>query len=601
MNSKRDHQRDFSRVQTKLKSLAARLHSISIYRLLSFVFSFSFLIFAYLYREVSQLLYLVPVILFVSFLYFVRIYQKLENFKARVQSFSSFLQREKWRSDKNQKELYRQDPVFPEGSFYKDLDIFGKNGLYTYLDTTVTDKGNQLFLKELLQLDKADYRNIVLRQEAIRELVKYKLASRKLLRLYNEISSDSGYTKMIFSKHSANVMGFWEKHRIQYLMYWPWLVFSWLTIFACIVFEKNSLISAILIFNIVYVYWNFREKAKIFKNTAKFYEKIESLDILLNYIIRIPWNAKLFKDWFDYSKSGFVESFERTKKVNARFKLYSIPVLRFFANLFFLSDIKTLIMLGKLEQQNRSDLLTALEAMEKIDSLLPFFNLYWHNKESEFPKIDKDKEEIQADWIGHPLISEAQSVRNPLDTLPLGKIVLITGSNMSGKTTYLRTIGVNCLLALCGAPTISKNLTLPPVKILTSIRNEDSLMDGYSFFYSEVRKIAEILKNVEDDRIPSLILIDEILKGTNTRERIIATEEILNILAKSKVFCFVTTHDLDLAKGERGKRYNLKHFVENVQDGKMGFDYKIRDGMVNSSNALKILTIEYPRLRFPNI
>ncbi|MCX8000008.1 MAG: DNA mismatch repair protein, partial [Leptospiraceae bacterium] len=119
-----------------------------------------------------------------------------------------------------------------------------------------------------------------------------------------------------------------------------------------------------------------------------------------------------------------------------------------------------------------------------------------------------------------------------------------------------------------------------------------------SFFYAEVKKIKFIMESVEVSKLPCLVLIDEVLKGTNTRERIIATKKILETLLKYPTFVVVTTHDLELAKDLKKDRFVLKHFEEQIQDGKMSFDYKIRDGLVTSSNALRLLSLEYPRIQF---
>jgi DNA mismatch repair ATPase MutS len=135
-------------------------------------------------------------------------------------------------------------------------------------------------------------------------------------------------------------------------------------------------------------------------------------------------------------------------------------------------------------------------------------------------------------------------------------------------------------------------MKISSLKIFTSIKNEDSLSQGISFFYSEVRKLSYILK--ESTKNNSLILIDEILKGTNTRERIIATKQIMKYLSGLSSLNYITTHDVDLAR--ETESYILKHFTEIVKDNKMSFDFKIRDGVITSGNALKILKLECPEL-----
>ncbi|MCB1176002.1 MAG: DNA mismatch repair protein, partial [Leptospiraceae bacterium] len=290
-------------------------------------------------------------------------------------------------------------------------------------------------------------------------------------------------------------------------------------------------------------------------------------------------------------------------KIIFRLSFRDAPLANFILNLFFQWDIWTLGKIKKFSEKWKTDLELILNKIEYLDSILPFSNFHFHQKDTQFPTIDPSLKNIQATSLGHPLIPKKQRVNNPLEKVNFSSVVLITGSNMSGKTTYLRSIGVNTLLALCGSPVVAENFTLPPIQILSSIKNEDSLDEGISFFYSEVRKIAYILKTAKSNDIPSLILIDEVLKGTNTRERIIATEKILRELSKPayRSINFITTHDLELAKGPKAKKWKMKHFVELIEDGKMSFDYKIRDGVVNSSNALRILSLEYPEIVFVDI
>ncbi|EMP04846.1 MutS domain V protein [Leptospira interrogans serovar Pyrogenes str. 200701872] len=142
---------------------------------------------------------------------------------------------------------------------------------------------------------------------------------------------------------------------------------------------------------------------------------------------------------------------------------------------------------------------------------------------------------------------------------------------------------------MAGGPVPASKFSLPVLKIHTSMRNEDNLEEGISFFYAEVRRLSEICKKIRDKNSSHLVLLDEILKGTNTRERSLACKGILKELKKNRTIVFVTSHDLELAKVEG---VILKHFQEEVLDGTMYFDYKIREGLVETSNALRILVQE---------
>ena len=257
--------------------------------------------------------------------------------------------------------------------------------------------------------------------------------------------------------------------------------------------------------------------------------------------------------------------------------------------MLFLWDLWQLTALAKWQKEYKEKIKTISENIETIDSILPFVVLKFHNPQYQFPEIDSKFAELSAVNMGHPLITSSHRVSNPLKKIKTGESLIITGSNMSGKTTYLRTIGLNVLLGLCGSPVSADKMEFPPMEILSSIKNEDSLEEGISFFYAEVKRIAHILNRTKEEG-KYLILLDELLKGTNTRERLIASKAIVQKLMKSNSVVFITTHDVDLAI--KTKKQKVAHFTETVKDNRMSFDYKIKDGVIRSTNALRILAIE---------
>jgi DNA mismatch repair ATPase MutS len=169
--------------------------------------------------------------------------------------------------------------------------------------------------------------------------------------------------------------------------------------------------------------------------------------------------------------------------------------------------------------------------------------------------------------------------------------LLITGSNMSGKTTLMRAIGSNVVLALAGAPVAARTFTLSPLQVLTSMRVKDSLERGVSYFYAEVQRIKAVLDAAAAAKGQALFLLDEILLGTNTRERQIASREVLRLLLGTGACGAVTTHDLSLAvlADEPGMHVVNVHFRDHLEEGKMVFDYKLRRGVVDTTNAIRVL------------
>ncbi|MCC5813307.1 MAG: AAA family ATPase, partial [Leptospira sp.] len=261
----------------------------------------------------------------------------------------------------------------------------------------------------------------------------------------------------------------------------------------------------------------------------------------------------------------------------------------FIANALYLHDLWTMKRLTNWKINFGKITSDWIAELEEIDALMPVLHLRFCNPHWVFPKISEDVTEISGENLAHPLLLDQQAIPNPLYKLEKGKVLLITGSNMAGKTTYMRTVGTNILLGLCGGPCHATSLEFPPLSISCSVKNQDSLTEGISLFYAEARRLAKIFQAISENTKTYLILLDEILKGTNTKERYLASEKILTQLQGKNAFTLCTTHDLDLAKIPN---IDLKHFTEKIEDNNMSFDYKIRDGVVQTTNALFILKKE---------
>ncbi len=193
--------------------------------------------------------------------------------------------------------------------------------------------------------------------------------------------------------------------------------------------------------------------------------------------------------------------------------------------------------------------------------------------------------------LGHPLLKEDVKVRNDFSVDGLGEVVLVTGSNMSGKSTFLRTVGVNLRLAYAGGPVDAEALRTICFRVFTSINVVDSVQEGLSHFYAEVRRLKMLLDALNDDsRVPLLNLIDEIFRGTNNRERLIGSRAFIRALAGRRAVTLVSTHDLELTLLENDiQQLSNFHFREDISGDRMTFDYTLRPGPSPTTNALKIM------------
>jgi len=234
-----------------------------------------------------------------------------------------------------------------------------------------------------------------------------------------------------------------------------------------------------------------------------------------------------------------------------------------------------------------------LVAVGEIEALVSLATYAFEHPELPYPTVlDGDSEpRFEAEALAHPLLPAASRVANDV---AIGggaaRLLIVSGSNMSGKSTLLRTVGVNVVLALAGAPICARRMTLSPLAIGATLRIHDSLQEGRSRFYAEITRLRQIV-DLAAGPVPVLFLVDELLSGTNSHDRRVGAEAILRGLLDRNAIGIATTHDLALTEmaGPLGSRAANVHFEDELRDGKMSFDYQMRPGVVQKSNALALM------------
>ncbi len=258
-------------------------------------------------------------------------------------------------------------------------------------------------------------------------------------------------------------------------------------------------------------------------------------------------------------------------------------------HLLTLWDVHVLLRLEDWRQQNGSLVRGWLESLAQVEALGCLGNVTADHPDFHFPTVEGGAAYFSGQALWHPLLRGA--VPNDVELPRAGFLLLVTGSNMSGKSTLLRAMGVNAVLALAGAPVAAERLSLGPLQVVTSMRVQDSLSAGVSFFHAEVLRLKAVLEAAAAARGHALVLLDEILLGTNSGERRVASREVLRLLLEAQALGAVTTHDLALARLETEHPGSLRavHFQDHVQDGQMRFDYQLREGVVRTTNALRLM------------
>lgn len=257
--------------------------------------------------------------------------------------------------------------------------------------------------------------------------------------------------------------------------------------------------------------------------------------------------------------------------------------------LFLLEPILLFAVLKRLHTK-RKEIEAVFSFIGEVDSLISIASLRKGSDSFCIPTINKKDNTIVAAEIYHPLIQNC--VTNTISVS--NKSVLLTGSNMSGKTTFIRSIGLNLITGLTINTCFAKAITLPIVRIYSAIRISDDLMNDKSYYFEEVLTIKEMLEKSRDGK-PSLFLLDEIFKGTNTVERIAGGKATLSYLSKKNNLVFVSTHDIELTD-MLSDSYDLYHFSEMIAEKNVNFDFKLKTGKLKNRNAIKILQLnQYPK------
>jgi hypothetical protein len=295
------------------------------------------------------------------------------------------------------------------------------------------------------------------------------------------------------------------------------------------------------------------------------------------------------------------EAFSKMRKleglVNLSLFAYTLPGLSICLNFLFLWNLRMEIAFEKWWLENGAAFSCWLTALGNVEEICSFASLLHDNPTWSFPEFVAD-DRVVAEGLGHPLISGEKRVDNDVGVGPQGRILMVTGSNMSGKTTLLRAIGINVLLAKAGSPVCAKKLSLSWVEVLTSMRVTDSVTEGISLFMAELASIKAVMEAVqratrEGDGLV-LYLLDEVLLGTNIDERRVITCRLIQNLLQQRAIGAMSTHDLSLLHftefADHCQKIHFQEtFVSNNGRLEMAFDYRIREGEARSRNAIALM------------
>ncbi|HCW53700.1 MAG TPA: DNA mismatch repair protein MutS [Clostridium sp.] len=472
--------------------------------------------------------------------------------------------------------------------YANDLDIFGENSLFQFMNTTIS-KGGRLLLAKILKREvKFDKETIVKRQEAVNELSKKVLWRQKVCvegRLQK--SSDIDIDRFINWGESKKV----SNSILRFLVACVFTIVTWVSI---VMFAKRILPLSFILLLLVINYAVVNIVNSPMKEHIEFFESIKNNISIYKSILEMiddeKFETQLLVDIKSKLNNDNIICINEMKKLNNILTWLgdsSKNMAYVILNVLFFSDIYIMKRLEKWRNKNGIYLRQWMEVIHEIDELNSLANIPFEHSEWVYPQIC-DTESIECINISHPLIGD-KAVKNNFALKGKEKVALITGSNMSGKSTFLRTIGINLLLAYIGAPVSAEKLSCGIMNIYTCMRTKDNLEENISSFYAEILRIKLLIEACKNGE-KVFFLLDEIFKGTNSKDRHVGASVLIKQLIKYGGVGLVSTHDLELCdlESEIIINYNFREFYE---DNKIKFDYVLRKGKSTTQNAIHLMKL----------
>ncbi len=502
------------------------------------------------------------------------------------------------------------DPAAPsvaDHPFAIDLDIVGQRSLHRLLDSAVTSEGSERLRGWLLNI-RPDAEQIEYRQALVRELKDHPVFRDKLqlLSAIARLSTDGpGQQRKGPVRWNSRILVEWIGRPSPHGSLLPtilvFLALSALNI-VCITLAALELIPPVWpVTFVLYAGAMLLRQQRI----AAAWGELQDLEKALTHFKAVfsylesrsykntPRLGEICAPFVDQSKRPSVE-IRRLGRLAAALGLRTNPILSLLVHLVVPWDFIFTHRLELLRKELAHLLPRWLEAWYELEALNSLANFAYLNPHYVFPETTAEQNRFVARELGHPLLSPEAKVCNDFELGHDQRIVILTGSNMAGKSTFLRTIGVNLCLTYAGAPVNAARLHASLFRLFTCIKVSDSVQDGLSYFYAEVKRLQALRSAaIADDDLPELFLIDEIFRGTNSRERLIGSRSYIRSLSQTTAIGLVATHDLELVKlADEIEGVANFHFREEVSDGRMVFDYRLRPGPCPTTNALTIMRLE---------
>lgn len=570
------------------ENLSRRYNNLSIVRISMFVIS----VIALVYFANSRDFVAVGIIAVgfpVVFGLLLRKHQKIAFKKNLAKFLSTINGGEILRQEGNLNSFDSGDRFIMEDHPYAiDLDVFGKNSLFQLLNRCTTESAKRLLADWLNKAATND--DIIERQEAVKELIPL-LDWRQEFQAGGMFFEDKDSTINTLLDWLAIPPYFKSKKGYKIAAY----VLPILTIAAIAVYFLGLVHYLVPLLMLLVNIGVMRKAIPLAASTQEqTYESIKSLkayEVMIGKMeVQTFHSPKLLSLQKLFSHNNFSARAE-VRKLGKILDWLNSRNNAFYAifNVIFLIDIHLLLQAEKWKMRAKVDVSHWFEAISEMEALISLTGFAYANADYCFPEFSSSPHYYEAKNVGHPLLKRHARITNDFQFSDKGSIIVLTGSNMSGKSTFLRTLGTNAILALMGSKVCATGLRIGHFQIFTSMRTVDSLEENVSSFYAELRRLKQLLNTINDTS-PVFFMLDEILKGTNSHDRHKGAAALIKQLSKKNAYGIVSTHDLELGDlaAESKKIINF-NFSSDIKGDEIIFDYKLHAGICESFNASKLM------------
>jgi len=471
----------------------------------------------------------------------------------------------------------------PHHDYSYDLDLFGIGSLFQFLNRTVTRQGKNR-LATLLKKTQRSSEEIRSRQEGIQELAEEFSWRQNFMAKGMETDE----TKDHYNESIDQVIHLKSISSLKYLL----IILPALTIIliALNIAEVDThslyrlallaqwIIIGLYFKTILKFHQKFESQGKLLSRYAKMLKQIETFNFKSTYLLTL-------KGQLTHHGKTASEITSELQKILDQFDYSKNLLVGFILDSIFLWDIRCLVKLNKWQQDYAGVLPHWFEVIAEMDALTSLANCNYNHPAWITPEVSQNTFAFNAKGMGHPLIDETRRISNSFQILNEEKIVIITGANMAGKSTFLRTVGVNLILASNGCKACAEGFEFSPIRIYTNMRTSDNLMNDESYFYAELLRLQSmltLLRNGEN----LFVILDEMLKGTNSIDKLNGSKELIHQLISLKTHGIVATHDLGLTElAQTIPAIKNQCFEVQLHNDELNFDYKLTSGVTRTMNA----------------